>query len=129
MKKFISVLVIFQNSSHAAIYDKNAKGPDADLLRERAPAVERSGIDTVLGNAIEFKASAKSRLAPLRGYRTKDTNWDTIGADAWALGFQEGMFGAPVAMKPSRLTDDHAECELHHPCPGTRRRLKGMEWA
>jgi hypothetical protein len=96
----------------AAVLDPKVKGPDSSLLRSLAPSLDRNGIDTVLGNALQFGPSARPRVAPLKGYHAKDREWDKILPSAWAQAFQSGMFGVLVAVKPSRLTDKKADCDI-----------------
>lgn len=96
----------------AAVLDPKVRGPDSSLLLSLAPLLDRNGIDTVLGNALQFGPSARPRVAPLKGYHAKDKAWDTILPSAWAQAFQSGMFGVLVAVKPSRLTNKKVDCDI-----------------
>ncbi|MET4257385.1 hypothetical protein ABIC09_002321 [Bradyrhizobium sp. S3.12.5] len=105
-------LLVIAVSSKATIFDQDASGADADILRQLAPSLLQNGVDTVLGSALKFGISGRPRLAPLKGYHAEKRNWDEILPSSWALGFQQGMFGALVAFKSSKLMDKKADCDL-----------------
>jgi hypothetical protein len=108
----VLVLWIVANPCVAAILDPTISTPESALLRSIAPSLDRKGIDTVLGNALQFGSPIKPRIAPLKGYYATNKDWNTILPSSWALAFKSGMFGVLVAIKPSKLTEKKADCDL-----------------
>jgi len=102
---FIAASVLGIAVSSAAVLDKQAVGPARDLLLSLAAALDGNGIDVILGQAKNFPAGEKPRLAALSGFSADKVDWGSLTRESWEYGFYKGMIGSLFAVKaPGKST-------------------------
>jgi hypothetical protein len=98
----------------AEILDPEGSSPDAALLRSIAEPLHDRRIDVILGTASAFPAPTRPRLASLTGFKVDKQYWSVQPKRGWTLGFQNGIIGALVAVKPPSISKKKEDCDARH---------------